>query len=161
MVKVLFVCMGNICRSPTAQGVFQRLVQESALAPLISVDSAGTHAYHVGNRPDPRAQAASLLRGIDLSGYRARKVTVEDFAVFDYVLAMDRDNLECLREMCPPCHTDKLRLFLEFAPDLGETEVPDPYYGGPIGFERVLDLVEAAARDLLRNVREVHLTDIS
>lgn len=153
MVRVLFVCMGNICRSPTAHGVFQRLVEQTGLHRHIEVDSAGTHAYHVGNPPDPRAQAAALRRGIDLSPLRARRFDANDFKRFDYILAMDQDNLQMLRTNCPPQHVHKLGLFLEYAPDLRLREVPDPYYGGATGFEQVLDLVEMASEGLLRHLR--------
>jgi len=152
-VTVLFVCMGNICRSPTAQGVFHKLVEEHGLQHRVEVDSAGTHAYHVGHPPDQRAQRAALQRAIDLSRLRARRVGVEDFERFDYVLAMDLENYEVLEEICPPGQEHKLRLFLEFAPHLEEREVPDPYYGGPSGFERVLDMIEAAAQGLLDEIR--------
>ncbi len=154
MVKVLFVCMGNICRSPTAQGVFTGLLRRHGLEGRVLVDSAGTHAYHVGSAPDPRASAAAAKRGADLSSQRARKVAAEDFVTFDYILAMDRDNLEILEALCPPEQRDKLRLLLEFAPDTGVDEVPDPYYGGVAGFERVLDLIEVAAEGLLREIGE-------
>jgi len=157
MVKVLFVCMGNICRSPTAHGVFQRLVEQTGLHRHIEIDSAGTHAYHVGNPPDPRAQAAALRRGIDLSLQRARRVEAGDFKRFDYILAMDEDNLHSLRASCPPQHVHKLSLFLEYAPDLKVREVPDPYYGGATGFEQVLDLVETASEGLLRHLRRQSL----
>jgi protein-tyrosine phosphatase len=153
-VKVLFVCMGNICRSPTAQGVFEQLVEMHGLSDVVLVDSAGTHAYHVGEQPDLRAAQAAARRGIDMSGQRARRVSEADFDEFDLVLAMDRANYEDLGEVCPPGYESKLRLFLEFAPDVAEQEVPDPYYGGQGGFERVLDLVEAAAAGLLANIRQ-------
>lgn len=153
-VKVLFVCMGNICRSPTAQGVFEQLVETHGLSELVLVDSAGTHAYHVGEQPDQRAAQAAARRGIDMSSQRARRVSEADFVEFDLVVAMDRANYEDLGEVCPPGHESKLRLFLEFAPDVAEQEVPDPYYGGLGGFERVLDLVEAAAAGLLANIRQ-------
>lgn len=156
-VHVLFVCMGNICRSPTAQGVFERLVTDAGLGEVIAVDSAGTHAYHVGEPPDARSQQAARARGVDLSGQRARQVAVNDFGRFDYVLAMDRQNLSALVRMCPDDHRHKVRLFLEFAPELGVAEVPDPYYGGARGFEHVFDLVEAAARGLLEEIRGRHL----
>jgi len=149
-ISVLFVCMGNICRSPTAQGVFERLVEQHKLADVIEIDSAGTHAYHIGDRPDERASAAALQRGIDLSSQQARRVSADDFDRFDYVLAMDRDNYEILELRT------RLRLFLEFAPDLLTREVPDPYYGGPSGFERVLDLIEEASEGLLANIRQQH-----
>lgn len=156
MVKVLFVCMGNICRSPTAQGVFESLVQREGLAQQVAIDSAGTHAYHVGEPPDARAQQAAKRRGVDLSTQRARKVREEDFFEYDYVLAMDRDNYAALREICHPDYEERLRLFLEFAPHLGEKDVPDPYYGGAQGFERVLDLIEAASAGLLAELRTRH-----
>ncbi len=156
MVKVLFVCMGNICRSPTAQGVFETLVQRENLAQRIKIDSAGTHAYHVGEPPDPRATEAAKRRGVDLTTQRARKVKPEDFLEFDYVLAMDSSNYEALREICHPDYEDRLRLFLDFAPHLGVEDVPDPYYGGPQGFERVLDLIEAASEGLLVEMRTRH-----
>jgi protein-tyrosine phosphatase len=153
-IRVLFVCMGNICRSPTGQGVFERLVAESGLAGHVEVDSAGTHAYHVGEPPDRRAAAAASRRGVDLSRQRARRVSGEDFEYFDYVLAMDSDNLEDLAELCPELHVDKLYRLLDFAPALNEQDVPDPYYGGAQGFEYVLDLVEAGAEGLLLDIRK-------
>jgi protein-tyrosine phosphatase len=155
-ISVLFVCMGNICRSPTAQGVFETLVAEAALAEHIQVDSAGTHAYHIGEPPDARAAEAALRRGVDLSQQKARRVAPADFVEFDYVLAMDLGNYEDLSALCEPAHLPKLRLFLEYAPDLGMHEVPDPYYGGITGFERVLDMIEAAAQGLLADIRQQH-----
>jgi len=152
---VLFVCMGNICRSPTAEGVFRRLLEQEAPELEILVDSAGTHAYHVGHPPDPRACRAAERRGVDLRTQRARQVTVEDFARHELVLAMDRDNYAQLIELCPVEYRERVRLFLEFAPGLGRDEVPDPYYGGSNGFEHVLDLVEEAARGLLEHLRRV------
>lgn len=148
--------MGNICRSPLAHGLFEHLVNEAGLGEHIEVDSAGTHAYHVGEPPDPRSQETAGKRGIDLSVQRARKALAEDFHTFDYVLAMDRDNYALLREICPDDQTHKLSLFLEFAAELPESEVPDPYYGGASGFERVYDLVDAASRGLLAAIRERH-----
>jgi low molecular weight protein-tyrosine phosphatase len=156
MVRVLFVCMGNICRSPTAQGVFEYLVERHGLTSQIQIDSAGTHAYHVGEPPDARATQAARRRGIDLGKQRARRVTAEDFLDFDYVLAMDRDNYNDLMSLCPPAHQPKLRLFMEFTAGLTEEEVPDPYYGGVTGFERVLDLIEQAAQGLLAEIRQRH-----
>ena len=134
MVRVLFVCLGNICRSPTAEGVFRKLVQEQNLARQIEIDSAGTHAYHVGEPPDERAQAAALRRGIDISGLRGRKAIAADIRTFDYVLAMDNENYENLCAICPAGLESKIRLFLEFAPSRPEKEVPDPYFGGAGGF---------------------------
>jgi protein-tyrosine phosphatase len=155
-IKVLFVCMGNICRSPTAQGVFESLVAEASLLEHIQVDSAGTHAYHIGEPPDTRASEAAMRRGIDLSPQKARRVTAADFAEFDYVLAMDRGNIEDLSALCEPAHLQKLHLFMEYASDLVTEEVPDPYYGGSTGFERVLDLIEEAAQGLLADIRQQH-----
>lgn len=157
MVKVLFVCMGNICRSPTAEGVFRKLIADEKLNHVIEIDSAGTHAYHVGNRPDPRSQEAALKRGIDLSKQCARKVNELDFELFDYILPMDRENYNNLLEICPTHLEDKLRLFLEFAEAIPEMEVPDPYYGGNRGFERVLDMVEEASKGLLWHIKSRHL----
>lgn len=154
MTKVLFVCMGNICRSPTAQGVFERLVEQTGLSKQFWIDSAGTHAYHVGHNPDPRAIAAAARRGIDLSRQRARRVETRDFEKYDYILAMDLENLNSLRTICPPQHVEKLNLLLEYAPDLKVKEVPDPYYGGTAGFEQVLDLIEMASEGLLRHIRQ-------
>ena len=155
-VKILFVCMGNICRSPTAQGVFEKLVNEHELADRIIIDSAGTHAYHIGETPDVRATEAAARRGIDLSTQRARRVAAEDFHEFDYVLAMDSSNYADLSELCAEEHGDKLRLFLEIAQVTGITEVPDPYYGGSTGFERVLDLIEEGSQGLLAALRRQH-----
>lgn len=156
MIKVLFICMGNICRSPTAQGVFRKLVRDHGLEGRILVDSAGTHAYHEGEAPDHRAQDAAARREVDLADLRARQVSYDDFAAFDYILAMDRDNLDMLVAVAPPEMRGKIRLFLDFAPDVRDAEVPDPYYGGPKGFDRVLDLAEAAARGLLEHIRARH-----
>ena len=149
--SVLFVCMGNICRSPTAEGVFRYHVEGAGLAEHIEIDSAGTHAYHVGEPADHRARAAAERRGMSLDGIRARRVSSDDFERFDYILAMDEDNLARLADEAPAEHRHKLRLFLEFAQS-GEREVPDPYYGGAAGFERVLDLVDEASRGLLETL---------
>lgn len=156
-VRVLFVCMGNICRSPTAQGVFERLVQAEGLAERILIDSAGTHAYHVGETPDRRSQAAALDRGIDLSTQRARKVQSDDFGRFDYVLAMDRSNLSDLLRQSRPAERERVHLFMKFATRWDTDEVPDPYYGGSNGFNQVLDMVEDAAAGLLEHIRRNHL----
>ena len=147
--RVLFVCMGNICRSPTAEAVFRELVRREAAEHAIEADSAGTHAYHVGSAPDARTIAAARRRGIDMSQLRARIVERDDFDRFDLLLAMDEQNYRHLLGMAPMERRDRVRLFLEFAPALERREVPDPYYGGPTGFEDVLDLVEEAARGLL------------
>ena len=146
--SVLFVCMGNICRSPTAEGVFRHHAEQAGLIESLHIDSAGTHAYHVGEPADHRAQAAAERRGISLEGIYARRVKSDDYERFDYILAMDEDNLARLRRDSPEEHQRKLRLFLEFA-ETHEREVPDPYYGGTAGFEHVLDLVEEASRGLL------------
>ncbi len=155
-IKVLFVCMGNICRSPTAQGIFSKLVEDHELDRQIAIDSAGTHAYHVGNPPDMRATEAALRRGIDLTPQRARRVKPEDFVVFDYILAMDQDNYVDLESICPSGQEHKLKLFVEFASGVKGKDVPDPYYGGDTGFERVLDLIETASEDLLKALRKEH-----
>ena len=156
MINVLFVCMGNICRSPTAEGIFSHLIEQESLSHVITVDSAGTHAYHVGNPPDHRAQTTAQKRGIDLSKQTARRVSVDDFEKFDYILAMDEDNLSDLHAVCPIEHMHKIRLLLDFAPHLNIREVPDPYYGGASGFDRVLDMVEVASEGLLKAIRETH-----
>ena len=152
--KVLFVCLGNICRSPTAQGVFQKLIDEENMRQRFYLDSAGTHAYHIGEPPDKRSQDSALRRGVDLSKLRARRVVVDDFHRFEYIVAMDEQNFQSLMEMCPSEHQRKISLFMEYAPDLKQTSVPDPYYGGLSGFEKVLDLVEIAARGLLVRIKE-------
>jgi protein-tyrosine phosphatase len=151
-IKILFVCMGNICRSPMAEGVFKHYTVEAGLAEKIASDSAGTHDYHIGEPPDPRAQRIAGKRGYDLSRLRGRQVSRGDFDEFDYVLAMDEMNLRLLQRLCPEQHAHKLRLFMEFGTDPEMREVPDPYYGGTQGFERVLDMVEQAARGLLEHL---------
>lgn len=155
-IRVLFVCTGNICRSPTAEGVFRALLTAEGLDGQVDVESAGTHGYHIGEPPDARSQEAALRRGIDLSGHRARRTRPSDFTDFDYVLAMDDSNLDALGRA--PADGAEVGLFLDFAPKLNEREVPDPYYGGASGFEHVLDLVEAASAGLLAAIRERHLT---
>ncbi len=156
MTSVLFVCLGNICRSPSAEGVFRAHVEREGLADRIAVDSAGTGDWHIGNPPDARARAAAERRGVDLSGIRARVARPDDFHRFDYVLAMDDDNLADLERMCPSGREDRLALFLDFAPALGQRHVPDPYYGGAAGFERMLDLIEDGSRELLAHIRRTH-----
>jgi len=150
--KVLFVCTGNICRSPTAEGVARGLAQKHGLDHLFEFDSAGTHGYHVGDPPDPRSIAVAARRGYDLAPLRARRVTEFDFIRFDRLLAMDRGHLESLRRSCPPPHRGKLGMFLDFGQGFDADEVPDPYYGDARGFEHVLDLVEDAALSLIRTL---------
>lgn len=152
-VKVLFVCMGNICRSPTAHAVFQQRVRDAGLADRVTVDSCGTGGWHVGNPPDPRATAAGAKRGYDLSGLRARQLTAEDMDRFDYVLVMDRDNYQHAERLTTHART-RPELFLAYAPQSPVQEVPDPYYGAGDGFEQVLDLIEAASDGLLADIRE-------
>ena len=151
-VRVLFVCLGNICRSPTAEGVFKRYVREAGLERRIESDSAGTGDYHIGDPPDARACAAAARRGYDLSALRGRQVGKKDFSEFDYVLAMDDENMRALKRLCPRENAHKLTLFTDFCSS-GACSVPDPYGGGPQGFELVLDLVEDAAQGLLRHIR--------
>lgn len=155
-VKVLFVCLGNICRSPTAHGVFQHYVEQAGHSDWISIDSAGTGAWHVGKAPDSRATAAASSRGYDLSPLRARQVHVDDFDYFDYILAMDCDNLNDLAAMRPGHFKGELGLFLNYGDDLPDREVPDPYYGGDEGFEAVLDMIEAASDGLLQHLLIQH-----
>ncbi len=153
MVHVLFVCLGNICRSPTAEGVFRAQVERAGMSGQIEIDSAGTAAWHIGKSPDARAQAAAATRGYDLSPLRGRQVAVADFARFDFVLAMDADNQANLLEICPPEHRSKVRLFLSFSERWTGQAVPDPYYGGAEGFDQVLDMVEDAGQGLLAAIR--------
>lgn len=156
MVNVLFVCLGNICRSPIAQGAFEDLLRREGLQNEVFVDSAGTGAWHVGEPPDARALESAGKRGLDLGGQRARRVTPEDCQNFEYVIVMDRDNYEAVSSLCRQPGAE-VRLLLEYAPGSDQDEVPDPYFGGPDGFEHVLDLVEEAAWDLLDDLRERHL----
>ena len=151
-VRVLFVCMGNICRSPTAHGVFQSLVDAEDLGTSILVDSAGTHSYHIGNPPDQRSQATARARGIDLSSLRARRFISSDFVEFDYLLAMDRENLANMRAIKPVDAVTDARLMLEFSEKYRQPEIPDPYFGND-GFDLVFDMVEDAAAGLLRDIR--------
>jgi protein-tyrosine phosphatase len=153
-VQILFVCLGNICRSPTAEAVVRALAALEAPELGIEVDSAGTAGYHVGDAPDPRMRAAAARRGYDLTALRARIVEPADFERFDLILAMDRENLAVLQRRAPETARARVRLFLEFAPQDEPEEVPDPYYGGPNGFEEVLDLIESAARGLLSHLRQ-------
>lgn len=159
MVKVLFVCLGNICRSPMAEGVFRHRVQEQGLEEFVFIDSAGTHAYHIDEPPDPRAQETARRYGADISGLRGRQVRTRDIEEFHYVLAMDRENLANLRKLCSPGLIDKPRLFLEFARERRVDEVPDPYFGGQSGFDQVLDLIDDAAQGLLADIEQRHLRE--
>jgi protein-tyrosine phosphatase len=151
-IKVLFVCLGNICRSPTAHGLFENLVKNSNMEEHIIIDSAGTGSWHVGNPPDSRAQATALDRGYDISNLRARSVTQEDFLIFDYILGMDQDNLINLKSMCPDNFMGTLGLFLEEAGIYEAQEVPDPYYGGQEHFNHVIQLIETASAGLLDRI---------
>ncbi|UOA06903.1 low molecular weight protein-tyrosine-phosphatase [Methylobacter sp. S3L5C] len=153
-IKVLFVCMGNICRSPTAEGVFAKQLKEQNLENYFVIDSAGTHAHHIAESPDFRAQQAALGRGIELAHLRARKVIMGDFEDFDFLLVMDDDNHAALMNACPDEYKGKISYFLDFAPQLTTREVPDPYFGGKYGFEHVLDLTEAASAGFLMKLRQ-------
>jgi protein-tyrosine phosphatase len=148
-MRVLFVCMGNICRSPTAEGVFRRLAAERAQELFVEADSAGTHDYHVGDPPDRRAIAAAARRGIDIRHRRARSIEERDFERFDLILAMDRENLSVLQNRAPTEYRARIALMMDYAPDAYTREVPDPYYGSANGFEEVLDLVEQASAGLI------------
>jgi protein-tyrosine phosphatase len=152
-MKILFVCLGNICRSPTAEGVFRKYLADSALADKVSVESAGTADWHTGKGPDPRTCEAALKRGYDLSKLQARQATAEDFHNFDLILAMDKSNLANLEALRPANSRAELDLLLQRY-DLPRSEVPDPYYGGEQGFEDVLDLLENASQALLAELQE-------
>jgi protein-tyrosine phosphatase len=152
LTNVLFVCTGNICRSPTAEAVARHFIQSRGLADRIAVDSAGTQGYHAGEAPDRRAQKAAERRGYDLSALRARKIETVDFERFDLVLAMDADHLAIMRRICPDAHRAKLSLFMRYARSHDLLEVPDPYYGGDNGFEAVLDYCEDGVQGLLERL---------
>ena len=158
-MRILFVCMGNICRSPSAEGVFRHVLTTRAPQLRVEIDSAGTHDYHIGDPPDRRAIAAAQRRGIDLSSLRARAVRVADFTHYDLILAMDEENLSELQRRSPAGRQNRIRLLMDFAPGAASRTVPDPYYGGAQGFEEVLDLLEEASEGLLQallKVREGH-----
>jgi len=152
MTKVLFVCMGNICRSPMAEGMFRKAINEAGLDRNVAADSAGTHAYHIGDAPDLRAQQAVRRRGADISQLRGRKVADEDFDAFDYILVMDGDNFNKLIERAPVHHHGKIRRLLSFSRKYPNLDVVDPYYGGPHGFEENLDMIEDAVQGLIREI---------
>ncbi len=152
-IKVLFICMGNICRSPTAEGVFRQLINKHTLSNQFEIDSAGTHAYHIGEQPDYRSQQVAKERGIDLSTQRARKVIYGDFEDYDYLLVMDNHNYTTLINTCPIQYQNKISYFLDYAPELNCHEVPDPYYGGEHGFENVLTMIEAASKGFLNSLK--------
>jgi protein-tyrosine phosphatase len=154
--RVLMVCMGNICRSPTAEAVLRHRVTRAGLLERVEIDSAGTHAWHTRNPPDERSIAHAARRGYDLTGLRARRIEPADFDRFDLLLAMDEDNLAHLLETAPAEAHHRLRLLMTFAPQPGLHEVPDPYYGGPAGFERVLDLIESACDGLVEHLRRIN-----
>jgi protein-tyrosine phosphatase len=151
--RVLMVCMGNICRSPTAEGVFRAALNRAGIGNRVRTDSAGLGDWHIGAPPDPRAVEAARRRGYDLSALRGRKVAREDFTRFDWILCMDESNLKTLSELKPDDFTGHIGLLLDFAPEAGLREVPDPYYGGPEGFDRVLDLIEASAAGLVARLQ--------
>ena len=152
MTRVLMVCMGNICRSPMAEGMLRKALQEAGLDRHIEVDSAGTHAYHVGDAPDPRAQQAARQRGADISRLRGRKVADDDFETFDYILVMDGDNHSRLIERAPAQHHGKIQRLLAYSRKYPNLDVVDPYYGGPQGFEENLDMIEDAVQGLIRDI---------
>ena len=154
MTKVLFVCMGNTCRSPSAEGVFRHLLNDAGLSEIVGVDSAGTHNFHVGEAPDARALAAAKKRGYDITRTQARQVSADDFREFDMILAMDWENLSALQHQCPKLHQHKLMLLMRFANEFEEATVPDPYYGGPEGFGKVLDYLEDSCQGVLELVRK-------
>lgn len=154
MIKILFVCMGNICRSPAAEAIFRHYVNQNRLDALIEVDSAGTHGYHSGEAPDSRTQRAAWMRGYDLSQIRARKVAPQDIDYFDLIIAMDKANLDNLKRLCVPAKHEKLQLFMQYASRFDDVEVPDPYYGLGHGFDLVIDMVEDAAQGLLTHVKQ-------
>ncbi len=147
--KVLFVCMGNICRSPMAEGVLKTMVKQAGLEDVVTVHSAGTHGFHIGEAPDKRAQNIAAKRGYDLTGLRGRQVQASDYEEYDFILAMDWENLALLQQQAPKSQQHKLQLFMRFATEHESATIPDPYYGGPQGFETVLDYVEDASQGLL------------
>lgn len=156
MIKVLFVCTGNICRSPTADGVFRKMVRNKGLDDQISVDSCGLSAYHVGELPDPRSREMAETRGIDLTDIRSRKITPGDYHQFDYILAMDDGHLRDMRRQAPSTRQNRIELFLDYHPTMAGQSVPDPYYGGANGFVHVFDMIEEASARLLDHICQKH-----
>jgi len=154
MVRTLFVCLGNICRSPTAEGIFRHLVKQQGLTDKITTDSAGTSDWHIGQSPDERSQETARARGIELSDLKARQSISADFELFEYVIAMDKSNYQKLSAICPAGREDRLHMFLDFAPQIGRRDVPDPYYHD--GFDMVFDMLEAASAGLLQDIRDRH-----
>ena len=152
--KILFVCMGNICRSPSAEGIMRTLLKDANIGHLVDVASAGTHAYHVGEAPDPRALAVAKKRGFDMTGISSRQVTADDYIDYDYILAMDWDTQGLLQQQAPKIHKHKIQLAMRYAGDSEEAVVPDPYYGGPEGFTKVFDLLEDSCGGLLDVVKK-------
>jgi protein-tyrosine phosphatase len=152
--RVLLVCMGNICRSPTAEGVLRQYIKNNMLGDRVEVDSAGTHGYHVGEAPDSRTQRAAAARGYNLSQVRARKVARQDLDYFDLILAMDKSNLDNLRRMASPEQQERIKLFMDYAKNFDDDEVPDPYYGLGHGFDLVMDMVEDAAQGLIEDIQK-------
>jgi protein-tyrosine phosphatase len=157
MIRVLFVCLGNICRSPTAEGVFRDLVGRAGLSDKIQTDSCGTSGWHRGDPPDNRAREEARRRGIDIEDLKSRETRTSDFADFDFIIAMDRNNFDTLHIKSPPEHASKIQMFLSFASGIGTTEVPDPYYGGPDGFSDVFDMIDVASNGLLQHIRDTRL----
>ena len=156
-ISILFVCMGNICRSPMAEGVFRHFIEREKLTSEIKIDSAGTHAFHKGNIPDYRAEEVALKRGYSLEGITARRIVKEDFLYFDLILPMDMDNLNELKNSSKEKYHNKMRLILDYSDNNSFSEVPDPYYGGSPGFERALDLIEEASKGLLIEMKKLLL----
>ncbi|MEE3045173.1 MAG: low molecular weight protein-tyrosine-phosphatase [Pseudomonadota bacterium] len=156
MIKVLFVCTGNICRSPTADGVFRKIVDQAGLSDQIGIDSCGLSAYHVGELPDPRSREMAESRGYDLNDIRSRKIKPSDYIQFDYILAMDDGHLRDMRRQAPSEHQHRIELFLDYHPEMAGQSVPDPYYGGSNGFVRVFEMIEETSNNLLSHIRKQH-----
>ena len=157
--RVLFVCTGNICRSPTAEGVFRDLVKVQGLSKRVTADSAGIGAWHIGDPPDPRSIHEAMNRGVDISDQRARKLLLDDFEEFDLLLAMDYSHHDAMYRLCPPTLQSRIRMFMDYAPEAGVRNVPDPYYGSGNGFSRVYDMIETASTGLLDTIQTNHLIE--